>query len=248
MLLNDRVYFSNGSRLVLYADGESSVKVAGDVPGSCRFMGVSASHLITAFTTEPAPSEIGSRNYRRRVRWSKSGDPDNWTDFSAGFIDSLDVPDQWTGISSLGRNFYLFRSNGITIGYPTGIGGAPFAFEQFSYSQRGIGNIFPYSLATHGTISTFIAYNDIYSLDGSSLEAIGGGSRQKIFNDLAVADGDRVVGFITPRLSVNFDYLSYWLSIPGAGVTWIYHFDERSWVRFASGSSRLTALSSVAIS
>src|SRR5437762_9991577 len=54
MLLNDRVYFSNGSKVLLYADGESSVKVAGNVPGSCRFMVVSASHLITAFTTVPA--------------------------------------------------------------------------------------------------------------------------------------------------------------------------------------------------
>jgi len=146
----DRIYFSNGSKRVLYTDGESSIKIAGDVPGGGRFMTTLASHLIIANTTEPEPGADGSKRFPRRVRWSASGLPDDWTGFSSGFNDLEEVPDQISGIASLGRNGIIFRTNGFTGMYATGIGALPFRFEHLSFADEGVGNFYPYSLAIYG--------------------------------------------------------------------------------------------------
>ena len=246
--LINRVYFSNGSVPVLYADGESSVKVAGNVPGAARFMTELAGHLVLAHTTEPAPGTVGSTVYPRRVRWSKSGNPDDWTDFTAGFADLLEVPDELTGIATIGRNGYLFRPHGFSVMYPTGIGMRPFGIEHYSYGLKGIGNAYPYSLAVYGDTVIFVASDDIYALSLAGLRPIGLGAKKGIFKDLGNASGDQVTSFITPTLGKGYDFLSYWLSIPGVNVTWIYNYDEGSWVRFNSSSGRLTAFNAVTVS
>lgn len=244
----NRVYFANGSVTGLYTDGESSVKVAGDIPGSFRFAVTLASHVVIAYTTEPAPGADGSQRFPRRVRWSASGLPDDWTGFSSGFNDLEEVPDEITGLAALGRNGFIFRTNGITGMYPTGIGAIPFRFEHFSYSDRGVGNVHPYSLAVYGDVAVFVASDDIYYLTGGTLTRIAGNSKKKIFADLDQASGDQIVGFIIPKMGAGFDFLSYWLSIPGKDVTWVYHYDEQNWVRVTSAAGRLTFCNTVTVS
>lgn len=245
--INDRLYFCNGSTPVLYCDGEADLKVAGNVQGGCRYMAVNAAHLLLAYMTEPFYGEVGSKDYKKRVRWSKSGIPDNWTDFSSGFNDLLEVPDAITGMAALGSVTAVFRSNGITMAYPTGVGLSPFRFEQYSYSPKGVGNQFPYSLAIYNRQAVFAASDDIYIIDSSNLTPIGGSCKRRIFNDLEQSSGDVVAGFIVPRFGVGFDFLSYWLSIPGINVTWVFHYDEQSWVRFESSYGRLTCINNVAV-
>jgi len=249
----NRLYFANGSVPVLYADGETSVKVAGDVPGSAFFMTVNEQSLILANTVEPAPGIINSTNYPQRVRWSASGLPDEWdstVDFTAGFNDLVEVPDVITGINTLGRNSYIYRTNGITVMYPTGssgVGSLPFGFEDFSFAPLGVGNALPYSLATYGPRCVFVAEDDIYLFDGSTPQPIGYGNKKKIFKDLASASGDSVVGGILPVLGPNFDFLAYYLSIPGPDVAWVFGYDEKSWMRIDSASGFMTALNFVSV-
>lgn len=245
----DRVYFSNGSRYVIYCDGEIDLKVAGTgdsmVPGSARFLTVNAYHLLLGWTQEPPNGYDGSLTWRKRVRWSKSGDPDNYLDFSSGFSDLFEVPDEITGMCTLGRNTFIFRSNGISVATPTGIGLAPFAFEQYSYSPLGVGSIHPYSLAVYGNRAFFISNDDIYAFDSSQVAPIGGAAKKKIFTDLEQATGDVVCGFVIPRFGIGFDFLSYWISIPGVNSCWICNLEEGSWVRFETAWGRLTALNTV---
>jgi hypothetical protein len=239
-ILNNRLYFSNGSKRIIYADGETSLKDA-NAPGSARFLAQNASHLIAAYMAEPEPGTIGSLVYPQRVRWSKSGDPNDWVAFSAGLDDLLDVPDGITGLATLGRNTLIFRTNGLTIMTPTGIGTSPFAFENVSSSVLGIGNRYPYSLATYADNAIFIGTENIYMIDaGLGIKPIGGKAKKKIMAQLGDATGDAVIGWPVSQLGPGVDYLSYWLTIPGPDATWIYNFDEDNWQQFSSSLGRPT--------
>jgi hypothetical protein len=247
-IVNGKVFFSNGSTDVLYADGSNSLQQTVDVPGAARFMCVMASHLLLGYTTEPRPGQTNSTQFQQRVRWSKSGDPTTWTTSSAGFNDLLDIPDGMTGLVALGRNGYVFRKNGVTTISPIGPANAPFIFDNISISPVGVGNAYPYSLASFGSWAVFVSQDDVYLFDGGTFTPIGGGSRKKIFADLANASGDQVVGFIVPSLGVNYPFLSYWLSIPGVNISWVFYRVTGKWVRFSSSAGRLTCLAQVAVS
>lgn len=244
--LISRVYFSNGSAPVLYSDGETSLKVAGDVPGAARFMAQNTDHLILAYTTEPSPLSPGALDFPRRVRWSASGNPDEWdpgVDFTAGFADQEEVPDVITGLLTLGRNTYIFHEAGVIIMYPTGNGVIPYAFEDYILGPAGFGNMYPYALASAGAFGISISFNEIWKFSGNSIDPIGLGNKKRIFDDLQQSTLTGVTGRCIPALGQGFDYSSYWLSIPGPNVTWIYSFDDGNWQRFTSADGYLTSLS-----
>lgn len=236
----NRLYFSNGSTPVFYADGESSIKDSTS-PGAFRFLAINANRLIGAYATEPEPGVAGSTLFPQRVRWSKSGDPTDWTSFGSGVNDLLDVPDEITGLATLGRNTIVLRENGLSLMTPTGIGTTPFAFENMVISPSGIGNIFPYSVGIYHDTAAFISSSDLWTVTaGLSLNPIGGKAKGKIFSQLEQVARDVPVGFILPTIAPGVPYLSYWLSIPGPDVVWVYHYDEDSWQEFTSVGGRLT--------
>jgi hypothetical protein len=246
--IQNQIYFANGGYPLAYLDGSNTVQFAGDTPGTCNFLAVNVSHLIQAYCIEPATGQTGSTIFPRRVRWSASGNPLEWstaTDFTAGSNDLLDVPDDITGINTLGYPTYVWRSNGITVMYPTGQGLSPFQFYNYSLAPDGVGNFFPYSLATYTNWCTFVAQDNIYRFDGSSMTPLGGMTKKKIYADLAANSGDQIWGRIVPNFTLGYDFLCYMLTIPGPNVTWIYTFDDGQWVRFSSSSGYLTAVRTV---
>lgn len=247
--IQNQIYFANGGYPLSYLDGSNAVQFAGDTPGTCNFLAVNANHLIQAYCIEPALGQTGSTTYPRRVRWSASGNPLEWstaTDFTAGLNDLLEIPDDITGINTLGYSSYVWRSNGVTVMYPTGDGLSPFDFFNYSLAPDGVGNFFPYSLATYTNWCNLVAQDNIYRFDTSSgFTPIGGLSRKKIYTDLASATGDQVWGRVIPNLDLGFDFLCYMLTIPGPNVTWIYTYDDGQWVRFSSSQGYLTAVRTV---
>ncbi len=246
--IQNQIYFANGGYPLSYLDGSANVQFAGDTPGTCNFLAVNTSHLVQAYCIEPALGQTGSKVFSRRVRWSASGNPLEWDptlDFTAGLNDLLEVPDDITGLNTLGRNSFVWRSNGITVMFPTGIGLSPFDFENFSLAPDGVGNFFPYSLATYTNWCTFVAQDNIYRFDVSSMTPIGGLTKKKIYADLAGNNGDQVWGRIVPHFTLGYDFLCYMLTIPGPNVTWIYTFDDGQWVRLSSSHGYLTAVRTV---
>jgi len=248
----NRVYFSNGSVRLLYADGGAGCSVGGKLNAggtdyfSCRFLTVNAYHLIAAYTTEYVSAV--TTTYPSRVRWSKSGDPNDWYSLSSGLNDIIDVSDQITGLMTVGRNTFIARKNGYTIMYPTGVGIDAFKFENYSYAPEGVGVKYPYSLAVYGSDAVFVAAEDIYCIQGgTNFRPIGGEVKKAIFEDISKASGDVIRGFLVPRLGVNYDFYSYWLSIPGVNVSWVYSFDADSWMRFNSSAGALTCVNTVAL-
>ncbi len=249
VMLN-KVFFANGGQNVSYVDGSNLVTIAGDVPGSCYYLGKLAAHLIMAFTVEPDATHTSAQGFPNRVRWSKSGDPLSWFDFTAGFEDIADVEDQLTGFANLGYAGFLFRNNGITVMSPTGVGSAPFRFDNFSIGPTGIGCSIPYSLASYGNFCMFMGLDDIYYFDSSGPQRVGGTAKKSIFKDLFSRSGT-VSAFITGSLGKGIDYLAYWLCIPQTNNTrtsvWIYHFDDGTWVNESFPFGRITFLGDLAI-
>ena len=248
----ERLYFCDGSMPVQYADGESTIKFSGNVPGPCRFLTTNASHLIGANWLETTPS--GFRHYPKRVRWTANGiiagGDDDWiNDPSAGVADLLEVPDEITGLSTAYGNTYVYRTNGISVMIPTGIGTKPFTIQLLSGAPEGIGNIYPYALASYDAYTVSISKDDIWLMtQGVTYQRLAGGKVKKaIFQDLAGATGDQVVGKIIPRIGSGFDFLSYWLSIPGKCV-WVYNQEDDNWTRVVSSKGWITALEGVLVS
>lgn len=246
--VQNQVFFCNGGYPLAYLDGSNAVQFVTNVSGTGRFLAVNVNHVIMAWCTEPAKGQAGSADFPRRVRWSASGNPLEWltaNDFTAGSNDLLDVPDDITGLCTIGYPTFVWRTNGYTIMYPTGNGLSPFSFSNATVSEDGEGSFFPYALSTYGRRSVVISQENVNVFDGNSLTPIGGLSRNKIFNDLASAAGDQVTGQILPNFTLGYNFLCYVLNIPGPNVSWIYTFDDGQWVRFSSSQGYLTAVRTV---
>jgi hypothetical protein len=244
--IQNQLYFANLGYPLWYLDGSATVKSANS-PGTCKFLAVNVNHLIQACTIEPPPN-TGGTIFPNRVRWSASNNPQQWdpgVDFTAGFNDLLDVPDEITGLSTNGRNTFVWRTNGLTVMFPTGLALAAFDFENFSNSPEGVGNMFPFALSTYDNQTASIAADDLYLFDGNSFAGFGGMNKKKIFADLASAAGDVVWGKTIAGFP-GIDFKSYWLTIPGPNITWVFAFESQQWVRFSSSNGYLTALRTVA--
>lgn len=242
VMLN-KAYFANGGKKVTYVDGSADLLEAGDVPATAFFMGKLGYHLVLAYTIE------GGVSYPHRVRWSKTGDPTNWSHFTAGSNDILDVEDQISGFVTLSPYGYIFRFNGITVMAPTGQGLKPFTWENFSIGPSGIGLAFPYTLAVYGKFCVGVSSDDVYYFDGGMPEPIGRGAKKEIFRDLYARVGNPQA-WITGTLGKGIDFLAYWLCIPIASDTtrvYIFNFNESSWTSFKIPSlGRVSFLGNVA--
>lgn len=227
----NKLFYTNGRGFLNFLDGSNSINVAGDVPGAAFVIGKLASSLILANTFEN-----GGFN-PTLVRWSAVNNGSEWnsaTDPTAGSAQVPEIEDQINGFANQDGQGVLFRSKGITIMSPTGSLAPRFTFSSFSAGPAGIGENYPYTLGNYGDASIFVAENDIFMMKGLSQPVpIGGGSKKKIFQDLAVATGDPWACFLG-ALGVGIDYLAYWLNIPQSDnsltSTWIFHLDDQTWV------------------
>lgn len=233
----NRVYFCNGSVRVSFLDGEAVFKIAGNVPGACRYLTANANHLIGAYWTEPDPSFGPAVVFPQRIRWSDSNNFTEWDvadpSLTAGVTDLINVPDNITGLSTIGNNSIVYRTNGISTMIPTGQASIPFFIPNFSIAPKGEGSPYPYSLASHNNIDRFIGNSDVWGFDGTRFTPLMDGKcNAKFFTDLNGASGRlQVRGFITVVLDNGFPYLGYVITIPGTNVSWILNINEGSWAR-----------------
>jgi hypothetical protein len=253
-VMQNQLFFSNGFSAVKYISGDANyynARLDNAIITACFFLGKLASHLMMVNCTEPELNQPGSTQFPARVRWSKSGDPHNLTDFTAGFVDLLDVEDQLTGWATIGTTGFAFRNNGITAFSPTGVFNNPFYIENFSIGPTGIGCSYPYTLASFGNFCVFVALDDIYLFDGGAPQAIGTSAKRAIYKDLNSASG-QVTATILGSLTQGVDYLTYWLMIPQANNTftsvWVYHFDDKTWINAQLPYGQLASISNIALS
>ena len=205
------------------------------------FLGILASRLLLLSTIEGASQSA----FTQRIRWCPSGLPSIWdtnVNIGAGFNDLLEVPDIITGYLPIGdKTGFVFRSNGISEMTAVSDGILPFDFNHLWASDRGIGNVLPFSIAGYGPIGMFISSDDIYNISIGGFKNVGGVARDQIFTDLANASSTPLAAFV-PRMANNYIYLTYMLVIPFGVDTkiWVYSVEDSSWVSWIKKNLTVT--------
>lgn len=229
----NKIYWTSLTPGVYYWDGIKREPELSTAYFGAKFLGELGFHLLLLNTIEVEATEVV--NYRQRIRWTPSGLINVWdpaVNMGAGYNDQIDVPDEITGYLNIGKNGFIFRTNGITQMSLTGRAAAPFSFDHLWASDRGIGNIYPYSIASYGSLGIFISREEVYKISASNFEPIGMGARDQIFNDLDSSIA-APIAYITSGYHKRFVYLAYHLFIPvyNGCIVWIYNLEDKNWTR-----------------
>jgi len=209
--------------------------IAHNLLAGAVFLGELNAQLILLNTIEQQniPSKAAT-NFTQRIRWCASGQPTVWdptVNIGAGFNDELDVPDVITGFLTIGRNGFVFRTNGITEMTSISQGVLPFDFNHLWASERGIGNVFPFSISGYGPVGCFVSTDDVYELSLGGFKKIGGVARNAIYVDLAAAIAPPISSMF-PSFSLAYPYLTYKIAIPMPGQitkNWCYFVEADAW-------------------
>jgi len=113
------------------------------------------------------------------IRWSKEGDPTDWTDSTAGSSDFLVTDDIITGLGKVGSSLIVYKENSIHVGNRTGVATSPFSFP---VHRVGIGCYAPYSIVHFMGTNAFLGRSDFYIMDGDHPVPIGDRIRNKFFS------------------------------------------------------------------
>lgn len=156
------------------------------------------------------------------VRWSKEGDPTDWTDSTAGFNDFIDTEEPITGVGVSGTNLIVFKKTAYYIGYRTGEASSPIVFPS---NKRGIGLYAPYSLIHVAGTVAWMGLNDFYFLNGDNAESIGHPIRKKFFDLVADDELQNVFGINNGRFNEIL-----WVANTSVGqYVFVYNWKEKSW-------------------
>lgn len=212
--------------------GTAVVDSIAGVTSGAFYVGILAARMLMLSTIEGAGQ--GGQPFTQRIRWCASGMPSIWdpnVNIGAGFIDLLEVPDIITGFLAIGdKTGFVFRSNGISEMTAVSDGVLPYDFNHLWASDRGIGNVFAFSISGYGPIGMFISADDVYNISVGGFKNVGGPARESIFNDLDSASSTPLSTMI-PKWSGRYAYLAYLLAIPMGKDTkfWMYALEDGSW-------------------
>lgn len=140
-----------------------------------RFSNVIITHLSRLFLIDngvyPNPAT---------VYWSKIGDGTVWTGhFTAGNTILQEASDGVVAGGVAKNTIVLGRPSGFHLGVPTGDASNPYDWKAVSHAGVGVGH--PLSFVTYGDTIFFADSHDIYMYDLASLESIGEGVSNTIF-------------------------------------------------------------------
>jgi hypothetical protein len=184
-LLNDRVYFSNGADYIQVYTGS----------GMCTHLdttdAINARYIIN-YANRLIQADYGSTRAPTSVKWSKEGDPSDWTDSTAGSKTFMESHDFITGLGHVGGSLVIYFRDGIAFGQRTGVSTAPIKFSRF---KPGVGAIAPYGIVAARGTNVFIGRDDVYVIDGESPYPVGEKIRDKLFSVATQAELEKAFGY-----------------------------------------------------
>lgn len=231
--------FVNGNTNGQYWDGSSTyattLETVPTYTKQVRYCVCFANRLVTADLYD---ADLTARN-PWLLRWSKEGDPTDWTDSTAGFNEFMDTEEPITGLGVSGSSIIVFKKTSYHIGNRTGQANSPLEFPR---NKKGIGLYAPHSLVHVGGTLAWMGLNDFYFLNGETAESIGGPIRKKFFD--LVADDELVSVFGINNLRYN-EVL--WVANTSVGqYVFAYNWKEKSWGPYKF-SANLTGLGSAGV-
>lgn len=223
--------------------GTAVVDATNGITSGAFYVGVLNARMLMLSTIEGA-GQSGSP-FNQRIRWCASGLPSIWdsnVNVGAGYTDLLEVPDIISGFLAIGdKTGFVFRTNGISEMTAVSDGILPFDFNHLWASDRGIGNVYPFSISGYGPVGMFIASDDIYNISIGGFKNVGGVARDAIFSDLAAASSTPLSTMV-PKWTGKYSYLVYLLAIPFGADTkfWMYALEDGSWVTWVKKNVTVT--------
>jgi hypothetical protein len=213
----------------------------------CKFLGEFNGRLIAMYVNQ---LQIGPppfvQSFPYQIAWSAGGEQYgiwNPLDLSgnatgAGFNNLPDVEDEITGALFIGPTVYIIRRAGISEMTPLNSGIQPFNFDHMWASHKGVGTVFPYTIAQYGPKGCFVANDDIYSIGLDGIAQIGGSAKRAIYTDLMASNFNIQAGMAaliingTPELCYFLGMqLDSNISTNNFIRVYIYGFETKQWMR-----------------
>lgn len=186
-IVGEKFCFTNGNTNVQYWAGSN---YAGDLDSTnakkARYCIEYANRLFLA------DLEISGVRSPITVKWSKEGDPTDWTDSTAGENDFLETDDFITGLGRVGPALVVYKRDSIIIGSRSGDPIAPVTYQSPSV---GIGLVAPWSLVPFMGTNAWIGRDDFYMMNGDQPVSIGKPIRDKFFQTVAATEVERTFGY-----------------------------------------------------
>ncbi len=172
----------------LYVCGAYLIELSGRlVIGECRFPTGGGPSGVNVLSATIAWSGVGA------YEGAGVNDPWNPANFATllgnvgGFNLLTDVPDQVTGLASMGRSALIFRDNGISQMDPGPSGIDPWLFYHLWNSVQGVGAS-PNTVSQFGETCVFLSSNNVYVIGmQSGVSPLGDKIIAKILEDARIA-------------------------------------------------------------
>jgi hypothetical protein len=220
-VVNDTFCFTNGNDYVQKWDGSAATAVDLDTTNAvrARYCTCYANRLILADMYLSAVRQPWT------IKWSKEGDPTDWTDSTAGEIDFADTDEPITGLGRAGNNLIVFKKNAYWIGSRTGKPTDPFVFPT---SKMGVGNWAPYSLVEAAGTCFWMGHDNFYALNGEAWEPIGDAIKYEFFNHVNDTERTKIWGVHNPR----YNEILWFATTDDGQKAFSYKYAENSWTTY----------------
>jgi len=240
--INGVCYFSFAGADNIYQHNNSTATVLTTYLGAAYLAELNG-RLLACNVTQNVSGTI--TNFPYQMAWSAPGGAYNQFNplvgglvTGAGFNNLPDVEDVITGVFTTGPTAYIVRRQGITEVTPLNSGIQPFDFNHLWASHKGIGTVYPYSLAQYGSFGAFIADDDFYTIGYDGINKFANFARTQLYNAIAnqgVGVSVNVRSVLLPILVNNNPQLFYVMVVTSQSFSnttftaYIYSFDTKEW-------------------
>ena len=225
-VVDDQFCFTNGNTKVKTWSGANyATSLSATYADSARYCMEYANRLFIADSI----NESTAARDPYMIRWSKEGDPTNFTDSTAGTAWLIDTEDYISGLGKAGPNLYVYKQDAICIFNRTGSATAPITQTG---QRRGIGCIAPYSIVEVLGTNVFLGRDDFYIMDGDMPTSIGMDSmRYKIFDIVDETEIQHVWGFANV-----LEKEVLWIANTTNGkYAFVWSYQTKEWVIYGYG-------------
>ncbi len=217
-VVNDVFCFTNGNVNVQKWDGSAATAVDLDATNAvkARYCTCYANRLFLADMYLSAVRQPWT------IKWSKEGDPTDWTDTTAGETDFADTDEPITGLGRAGNTLAVFKKNSYYIGSRTGTPTSPVTFPTY---KAGVGLWAPYSLVEAYGTCFWLGHENFYVMNGEEWEPIGDAIKYEFFNRVNDTERTKVWGVLNARHNEIL-----WFAMTNEGQKcFSYRYRENAW-------------------
>jgi len=167
-------------------------------------------------------------NYPQRVRWSKLGDPEDWTAAGAGWADLLGVmgSDFIQAAEKLGDYIIIYGERSIVLQEYKGDYNTPFGF---STRLSGVGLAAPRAIVNLGEEHIFLGWEDVYSYTGGrDVTSVGSSIRNELIASINPAYTDKCFMVYVEERDQIFLYIPTGTAT-SPNVYYVYDVVDKTW-------------------